>query len=154
MWEWAALGLGEKLAADCARPGLLQGDCVQSNLTLNWAEPTFEPSLNPPSNPLLPQTLLINSFRPQGITMNIWYVTFFSPFRFFFLPQGKPGNRGSRSQEEFQISLVSAFHYSWKNTDFLCLCLLRINLGWAGFYPSLSLKMPTFQLGISGLSQQ
>lgn len=50
-WEWAALGLGEKLAADCARPGLLQGDCVQSNLTLKWAEPTFEPSLNPPLQP-------------------------------------------------------------------------------------------------------
>lgn len=39
LWEWAALGLGEKLAADCARPGSLLGDCVQSNLTLKWAEP-------------------------------------------------------------------------------------------------------------------
>lgn len=49
LWEWATLGLGEKLAADCTRPGSLQGDCVQSNLTLKWAEPTFEPSLNTPS---------------------------------------------------------------------------------------------------------
>lgn len=47
LWEWTALGLGEKLAADCARPGSPQGDCVQSNLTFKWAELTFEPSLNP-----------------------------------------------------------------------------------------------------------
>lgn len=52
LWEWAALGLGEKLAADCARPGSLQGDCVQGNLTLKWAEPTFEPSLHPHSSNL------------------------------------------------------------------------------------------------------
>lgn len=49
LWEWTALGLGEKLAADCARPGSLQGDCVQGNLTLKWVEPTFEPSLHPHS---------------------------------------------------------------------------------------------------------
>lgn len=49
LWEWAALGLGEKLADDCARPGSLQGDCVQGNLTLKWAELTFEPSLHPHS---------------------------------------------------------------------------------------------------------
>lgn len=105
MWEWAALGLGEKLAADCARPGLLQGDCVQSNLTLNWAEPTFEPSLNPPSNPLLPQTLLINSFRPQGITMNIWYVTFFRLLDFFFSPKA--------SQEIEALGHKKSFRSLW-----------------------------------------
>lgn len=73
LWEWSTLGLGEKLAADCARPGSSQGDCVQSNLTLKWAELTFEPSLN---SHLVPQTSL-NPFRTQGITMNIWCVTSF-----------------------------------------------------------------------------
>lgn len=80
LWEWAALGLGEKLTADCARPGSLLGDCVQSNLTLKWAEPTFEPSLNPHS----PRPCF-NPFRSRGITLDIWCVTSFCFLDFCFV---------------------------------------------------------------------
>lgn len=39
--------------------------------------------------------------------------------------------------------MVSAFHYSWKNTHFLCLCLLRIVCSKL----TLSLKKLTFTVG-------
>lgn len=42
-------------------------------------------------------------------------------------PPRQARNRGgSRSQEEFQMSLVSALHYFWENTGFLRLLLLGI----------------------------
>lgn len=50
--------------------------------------------------------------------------------------QGKPVNRGFRSQGEFQISLVNTFHYSWKNTHFLrALRIMRSKLTLGRFLP-------------------
>lgn len=74
LWEWAVLGLGEKLAAGNARPGSLQTDCVQSNLTLQWESRHLNPS---PASPH-PQ-IWLNPSGARDQTMD-WYDVVFLAF--------------------------------------------------------------------------
>lgn len=117
----------------------LLSDCVQSNLTLEWAEQTLEP-------PPLPQS------RP-GLTLQApehpvadWCVVSFCLLDIFFIPRANQKYSGDTGpQVKFQVSLVTAICSFRKHTTGLSsgsICLgqvLQVVSPWAGLCSSLGL---------------